>query len=34
MLWEYFYMRSEMVRSAMEDVFGTWPTGKSKKEKK
>lgn len=30
MLWDYVYIGSEIVRSAMEDVVGTWPTGKSK----
>ena len=27
MLWDYVYIGSEIVRSAMEDVVGTWPTG-------
>jgi hypothetical protein len=30
MLWEYVYMRNEMVRSAMEEVLDTWANGKSK----
>ena len=30
MLWDYVYIGSEMVRSAMEDVVGTWENGKSK----
>ena len=34
MLWEYVYMRNEMVRSAMEEVFDTWPTGESKEREK
>jgi len=30
MLWKSIYIGSEMVRSAMEDFFGTWPIGNSK----
>ena len=34
MLWDYVYIGSEMVRSAMEEVLDTWANGKSKEKGK
>ena len=31
MLWEYFYIGSEMVKSSIEDLCPTWPTSESRR---